>query len=169
MSAAAPLSVSARIGRLLAIVIVFVVLGPPIGALVLVGLVEGIGGYGEFDSSDRHWLTLLDLIAAVPVSYWYGTGPAALAALAIGIRQSFFGRATWPMALAVGLLVAIVVLDRSGGYPFGGRPTDQPFPASSAIVMLACTAATMLCWGLVRHWYVSPPAAPAERSMESAP
>jgi len=165
----APLSLAARLGRLIAIVIVFVVLGPPFGALVLVALVEGLAGLGGLDYSDRHWITVIDLIYAVPVSYWFGTGPAALAALAIGIRQAFFGRATWPMALAVGLVVAVVVLERSGGYPFGGAPSvDQPFPASSAIVMLACTVATMACWVLVRHWSVAPPSASDRASVESA-
>jgi hypothetical protein len=165
------MSVAARLGRLMAVVIVFVVIGPPVGALVLVGLVEstGIYGYGELDRSDRSWVTIFDLIYAVPVSYWVGAAPAAAAALAIGIRQAFFGRATWPMALATGLIVGIVVLDRSGRQPFADLTGDHPFPASSAIVVLACLAATMVCWVLVRPWYVAPRPAAERSSMESTP
>jgi hypothetical protein len=165
------MSVGARIGRLIAIVIVFVVIAPPVGALVLVGLVEGLDryGYGELDGSDRNWVTLVDLVLAVPVSYWYGTAPAAAAGLVIGIRQSFFGRATWPLPLATGFIVALVVLERSGRHPFTVMPDDRSFPAS-AIVMLACLVATMVCWGLVRSWYVAAPGAALKRpTMESAP
>jgi hypothetical protein len=151
------MSVGARIGRLIAVVIVFVVVGPPLGALVLVGLVEGLAQhYQDLDSSDRHFVTLIDLIIAVPVSYWYGTMPALAAALVIGVRQAFFGRATWPMALATGLVVSLVVLDRSGAHPFSARPLDGAFPSSASIVIIACLVATMACWGLVRHWYVAP-------------
>jgi len=165
------MSVGARIGRLIAVVIVFVLIGPPVGALVLVVLVESLGqyGYGDVDGFDRSWLTLLDLVLAVPVSYWYGTVPAAAAGLVIGIRQAFFGRATWPLPLATGFIVALVVLERSGQHPFA-MPDDRSFPAS-AIVMLACLVATMACWGLVRSWYVAAAPRPAMKrsSMEPAP
>jgi hypothetical protein len=165
------MSVGARIGRLIAVVIVFVVIGPPVGAIVLVGLVEGLDRYGypDLEGLDRHWVTLFDLILAVPVSYWYGTMPAAAAGLVIGVRQVFFGRATWPMALATGFVVALAVLDRSGQHPFAAMPGNRSFPAS-AIVMLACLVATMACWGLVRNWYVAAPRSSLQRSpMEPAP
>jgi hypothetical protein len=164
------MSVAARIGRLIATVIVFVVIGPPVGALALVLLVESLGHYGNPDLGDfdRHWLTLLDLVLAVPVSYWYGTMPAAAAGLVIGIRQAFFGRATWPMALATGFIVALAVLARSGRHPFAAMADGRAFP-ESAIATLACLVATMACWGLVRGWHVAAPRALKHSSMESAP
>jgi hypothetical protein len=164
------MSIAARIGRLLAVVIVFVVIGPPLGALVLVALVEGLGQrYQELDSSDRNFVTLIDLIVAVPVSYWYGTMPALAAALVIGVRQAFFGRATWPMVLATGLVASLIVLDRSGALPFAARPQDGAFPSSASIVILACMIATMACWGLVRHWCVAPRPALQRPSAGAAP
>jgi len=165
------MSVGARIGRFIAVVIVFVVIGPPVGALALVLLVESLGHYGnpDIEGFDRHWVTLLDLVLAVPVSYWYGTMPAAAAALVIGIRQAFFGRATWPMALATGFIVALAVLARSGQRPVAAMAEGRAFP-ESAIVMLACLVATMVCWGLVRGWYVAAPRRSLEHSsLEPAP
>jgi len=156
-------SPAARIGRLIAVVLVFVVLGPPLGAVIFVAIVAGIGmplwDVAGPDPAWRSWLTLLGLVYAVPVSYFFGTVPAAVAGLVIGITQSFIGRAGWPLALGTGLVVAIVVLERSGQGSFAATPDQSPFPEAPAIVILACLIPTMLCWGLVRGWYFTPPSA----------
>ena len=168
MSGAIPAkpSAAARIGRLIAIVLVFVVLAPLIGALIWIVLVAGIGALPELDLSDpdSHWVTLLVLIYAVPMSYYFGAAPAAVAGLVIGVTQSFIGRAGWPLALGTGLLVAIVVLERSGAGSYSGTNDQSPFPEYSAVMILACLVSTLLCWSLVRSWYFAPPA-----SMDAAP
>jgi hypothetical protein len=153
-------SAAARIGRLIAIVLVFVVLAPLIGALIWVALVAGIGLAPDLDvaEADRHWLTLLGLIYAVPMSYYFGATPAAAAGLVIGVTQAFVGRAGWPLALGTALVVAITVLERSGQLNSLGAPDQSPFPEYPAIMVLTCLVPTMLCWGLVRGWYFPPPA-----------
>ncbi|HEV3374039.1 MAG TPA: hypothetical protein VG145_15955 [Xanthobacteraceae bacterium] len=152
-------SAAARIGRLVAIVLVFVALAPLIGALMWVALVAGIGLPTDFDVADpdRHWLTLLGLIYAVPISYYFGTAPAAAAGLVIGTTQAFVGRAGWPLALGTALVVAVAVLERSGQLPLLGAPDQSPFPEYPAIMILTCLVPTMLCWVLVRGWYFPPP------------
>jgi hypothetical protein len=159
-------SAAARIGRLIGIVLVFVVLGPPLGAVIWVAMVAGIGMPPEWDVAGPdpgwlNWLTLLGLVYAVPMSYFFGAGPAAAAGLAIGFWQSFIGRAGWPLALGSGLVVAIVVLERSGqgtfAGTFAGTPDQSPFPEYPAIMILACLIPTLLCWALVRSWYFAPP------------
>jgi hypothetical protein len=154
-------STAARIGRLIAIVLVFVVLAPLIGALIWVALVAGIGLRPDFDvaETDRHWLTWLGLIYAVPMSYYFGTAPAAGAGLVIGVTQAFVGRAGWPLALGTGLVAAIVVLERSGQGMLIASPGQNPFPEYPAVMILACLVPTLLCWGLVRNWYFAPPSA----------
>jgi hypothetical protein len=149
----------ARMGRLIAIVLVFVVLAPLIGALIWVALVAGIGLPQDFDATDpdRHWFTLLGLIYAVPMSYYFGTAPAAVAGLVIGATQAFVGRAGWPLALGTALAVAVAVLHRSGQLPLLGSPEQSPFPEYPAIMILTCLVPTMLCWVLVRGWYFAPP------------
>ena len=153
-------SAAARIWRLIAIVLVFVVLAPLIGALIWVALVAGIGLSPDFDGSDpdRHWVTLLGLIYAVPMSYYFGTAPAAAAGLVIGTTQAFFGRAGWPLALGTALVVAVAVLQRSGQLPLLAAPDQSPFPEYPAIMVLACLVPVMLCWVLVRGWYFPSPA-----------
>ncbi len=149
---------AARIGRLIAVVLVFLLLAPPIGALIWVALLVGIGLPPEWEATevDRHWATVLGLIYAVPMSYYFGAAPAAVGGLVIGFWQSFVGRAGWPLALGTGLLVAIAVLDRSGQRAFVATPDQSPFPEYSAVVILACLIPILLCWGLVRGWYVAP-------------
>jgi hypothetical protein len=160
VSAALPArpSPAARIGQLIAIVLVFVVLAPLIGAVIWVALVAGIGLPPEWEVAgpDRHWLTLLGLIYAVPMSYYFGAAPAAAAGLVIGVMQSFVGRAGWPLALGTGLVVAIVVLDRSGQGTLAETPDQSPFPEYPAVMILACLIPTLLCWALVRNWYFAP-------------
>jgi hypothetical protein len=154
-----PPSAAARIGRLIAIELVFVVLAPLIGALIWVVLVAGIGLPPDLDGSDpdRHWLTLLGLIYAVPMGYYFGTAPAAVAGLVIGVTQAFVGRVGWPLALGTALVVAVVALQRSGQLPLLGAPEQSPFPEYPAIMILTCLVPTMLCWALVRGWYFAPP------------
>jgi hypothetical protein len=152
-------SPAARIGRLIAIVLVFVVLAPPLGAVIWVGLLAVIGLPPDWEVAglDLHWLTLLGLIYAVPMSYYFGAAPAAAGGLVIGVTQSFIGRAGWPLALGTGLVVAIVVLERSREGSFAGAPDQNPFPEYPAVMILACLVPILLCWALVRDWHFVPP------------
>jgi len=153
-------SPAARIGRLIAIVLVFVVLAPPLGAVIWVGLLAVIGLPPDWDVAglDLHWLTLLGLIYAVPMSYYFGAAPAAAGGLVIGVTQSFIGRAGWPLALGTGLVVAVVVLERSREGSFAAAPDQNPFPEYPAVMILACLVPILLCWALVRDWHFVPPA-----------
>jgi len=45
-------------------------------------------------------------LLAAPIGYVYGATPAAVAGLAIGTKQAFFGRTTWPVALGVSLVAS---------------------------------------------------------------
>jgi hypothetical protein len=104
------------------------------------------------------WFTLLGLLYAVPMSYFFGAGPAAIAGLVIGLAQSFIGRAGWPLALGTGLVVAIVVLERSNDGSLPAAADRGAFSELSAIMMLACLISTLLCWALVRSWNFAPAA-----------
>jgi hypothetical protein len=152
--------VVARLVRLIAIALVFVVLAPPVGALIWVALVAGIGLSPDWNATDteRHWFTLLGLVYAVPMSYFVGSAPAGAAGLVIGFTQAFIGRAGWPLALVTALLAAMAVLERSGQLPLLRAPEQSPFPEYPAIMILACLIPTLLCWLLVRGWYFAPPA-----------
>ena len=160
MSASAGPSVGGRIGRLLATMLVFVVLGPPLGAVIWIGILAALSMPPQTDAADPSftWFTLLGLLYAVPMSYFFGAGPAAAAGLVVGLAQSFVGRAGWPLALGTGLVVGVVVLERSGEGALPAAPDQSAFPEYSAIMILACLVATLLCWSLVRTWNFTPAA-----------
>ena len=151
MSAARSVGPLARIGALLAVVLVFVVLGPPIGVFVWSLLIVDVDGLRQAA------IDPFDLMLMVPIGYVFGTAAAGAAGLALGIRQAFFGRATWPMAIGAGLLAGAVLLrDVEALDPnlrFRPHGLDGARLQLISILFLTCIIATMLCWALERSWY----------------
>jgi hypothetical protein len=140
-------SLGARIGRAIGIALFFVVAGPPIGGLVFLLFALTVGPIGKFDPV--YELTssppALLMITGVVVSYVFGAGPIAVAGLAIGIKQAFFGPTAWWVALGAGFAVGIVLVERMEE----GFDLDR----FEAVLMLACVVPIMLCWGMVRSWH----------------
>jgi hypothetical protein len=149
-------SAAVRISRLITIVLIFVLLGPPIGGVIW--LVLTAAGMGHPNTQVELFDGPVFVLFAAIFSYPFGAAPAALAGLAIGIKQAFFGRTTWPMALAIGLIDGTVLLEGLDGvYPSARALNVLPFPEYSAILILTCLVPTMLCWGLVRGPFFTPP------------
>jgi hypothetical protein len=147
--------VGARIGQVLAIVLVFVLIGPPVGTMVFMMLITLIGLHYQVDLQGLSWIALFSLIYALPIGYMIGIAPAAASGLAIGIRQAFYGRVAWWLALAVGIIVGV------GFQVLTGQPLVPAEGASGmreqgAVMVLTCLCATMVCWALVRGWHVVP-------------
>jgi hypothetical protein len=144
--------VSARLRRCLAIVLIFAVIGPPVGGLVVIygSEVARLRTAADFMAVTRKFADAFALVAGM--SYVLGTLPALTAGLLIGIRQAFYGAVTWTMALGIGLIVggafaiAVVMVARQSG-------EAHLFSAPSAVMVIACVVSTMVCWALVRLWY----------------
>jgi hypothetical protein len=136
---------SARIGRILSIMLVFLAFGPPIGGLVLF-IWKGLFQHG--------WSGLLS--GSVVLGYFLGALPAAFVGLTIGTWQVLVRPVSWFVALGVGIAAGLVI----------GLPQDRdlslapdPFPQfhDLPVIMLICVVPTMSCWCIVRTWYRSPP------------
>jgi hypothetical protein len=143
-----------RIGRLIEIVLIFVLLGPPIGFLVCLPLL--VISTGDPPSA------LFAVLFVAPLCYLYGTAPAAFAGAAIGIRQAFFGSTRWPMACAVGLIAGGVFLASVDAFDPGPAFQAQIFdgfavPLFPALAMSTCLIPTLVCWRLVRRPFFAPP------------
>ena len=78
-----------RVSRLLGIIFIFLLAGPPIGSLVyvLLGLAAWIQGTGSFH--------ILGALGVIGLSYVLGFLPAIVSGLIIGIAQSAIGRVPW--------------------------------------------------------------------------
>ena len=66
-----------RLRCLAAIVTIFVVFGPPVGALTFMLSIAVIGMGSNVDLIGLSWIGLFALIYAAPLSYFLGAGPAA--------------------------------------------------------------------------------------------
>lgn len=135
--------------RVFAITLVFVVAGPPVGAVAFMTSAALSGMIQGGDVSGLGWVALFALIYAVPFSYFFGIIPAAAAGLLVGIRQAYFGPATWPYMLGTGLLVGFGTL-----FLLGQQTTIDP-GSPVPIILATCLVPTFLCWLAVRGWHVA--------------
>lgn len=143
------------IGRRLTIVLkvlaVFVLFGPPIGALtVFLGI--GINGAIQSGSpSDVVVLTMFGLIYGVPVSYLIGATPAAISGLILGATAALHHVPGLLFALIVGTVVGVgmAVYAEGGSVPMPGDETAPDY-VFSVLLIAACIAATVLCWIIAR-------------------
>jgi hypothetical protein len=147
-------SLAARVWRAIAMVLVFVAAGSPIGGLAFMLLVAATyGSWGRVDPVFELIHSPLDLLLeSMFFGYWFGAGPTAVAGLAIGIKQAFFGPTTWWMALGMGFVAGVVLVEELGG----GFESDSDHVAHHAVLILTCVVAIMLCWRMVRNWYFAP-------------
>jgi hypothetical protein len=140
---------SSRLARVLGIVMVFVLLGPPVGAIVFMTTTALTGMAKGGDVSGLGWIALFALIYAAPFSYFVGIVPAAAAGLLMGIRQAYFGRASWAYAVAVGLVTGFGTLFLTG------QQLSIDNNASVPVILATCLIPTLVCWLVVRGWYTA--------------
>lgn len=134
--------------RLVAIVIVFGIVGPPVGAVIFMLAVALLGMNWKPDVSSMLLMTAFSLIYAAPLSYFIALPPAMTAGALIGLRLAFFGRMGWLLALAAALAVGglmEVVLGQTTMWSVG---EDVAPP----VLGITCAIATFVCWTIVRCW-----------------
>jgi len=134
------------------IVLVFMLVGPPIGALVFMLTVALTAMGPNVDLAGLFWVGLFAMIYAVPVSYLIGVGPAAISGVVIGVRQAFFGPLSWWAAALIGLAVG-VAMTVLAAQPLLPRAGGEDSPATVPVMLVTCLAATFACWTLVRAWH----------------
>jgi hypothetical protein len=141
---------STRIGRLAAIVLVFVLLGPLLGGTVFSVATATFGFGWNVDAHDALFIALFTWLFGAPIAYAVGFLPAVAAGLVIGIRQCFFGRAKLLFAIATGLAVgAAFLLVRW----LLDAPDKSYAPTFVPIGLATCLLPTIMCWAIVRRWY----------------
>ncbi len=144
-----------RLLRVVAVALVFVVVGPPVGGLVFMPAVALAALGSEAEMSSMLIITAFGLIYAVPFSYFIGALPAALTGCFVGAWLAFFGRMTLLPALATGAGAGFVMAslsDRELLFSATG-----PIDLRALPTMASCLAATVVCWLVVRGWYFSQP------------
>ncbi len=140
-------SMAARLLRVMAIMLVFMALGPAVGGVSLIMMIA-VAKMGV--TWDLTTVALFGLIYGVVFAYLAGIVPAAVAGLLIGLWQAFVGRVRWSLALSLGLLVGVAFMY----FVTHARPPDEQseFSELHVILILSCVLPTMVCWLLVRTW-----------------
>lgn len=142
--------------NLLKILTVFVLLGPPIGAIAFFA---GMGIYGASQTGDLAsllWVFLFGLIYGVPLSYFIGMIPAAIAGLILGALAVFHRTPGTLLSVATGIIVGLGVVYS------GGRPAipDSLESASDYVpaflLIVTCLVATVFCWAVARRTIANP-------------
>jgi hypothetical protein len=141
-----------RLALLLKVVGVYLLVGPPVGALVFFLSIALVGMGQKVDLAGLGWIGLFALFYGVPFSYLIGIGPAAVAGLVVGVRNAFFGPANWLFAGVTGLGVGIGLLIMSGQQIVPLTVRDTASPVSNAVMIVTCFVSTMICWRIVRDW-----------------
>jgi hypothetical protein len=147
-----PATLTERLLRALAVVAVFILLGPPLGALAFFLTIGAINlGHGVLPE-DLFTIGLFALIYGVPLSYMIGAAPAALAGLAVGSWQSCRGRVTFLGALLIGLLTGIGLAMFSETRVFPSASAEASELVIGGVLVATCLIPTVLCWLIVRRW-----------------
>jgi hypothetical protein len=152
VSASTSPNAGARIKRLLAILLIFVLVGPPVGALAFILTLRIVSIGTDVEFKYLTWVAMLSAIYLLPFSYLIGVWPAAAAGLLVGLWQAFKGPARWWVALAIGILVGIGFLVATG-QPIIHETEAGVAREQSTIMIVTCAATTMACWTIVRNWH----------------
>jgi hypothetical protein len=136
----------------LRIFLIFVLIGPLIGTIVIAVLLVIVNIWTGGISGPPGPFGALGIIIFGPVTGWsyiMGGIPAAIAGLIVAIKGVYFGGASGRFALGTGVSVGIalgtftVVVMHDAGY----------FALTlGATLMLS----TLACWRLVKHWFKVP-------------
>ena len=148
-------ALSQRLRRVFAVMLVFLLVGPPVGAMVFMLATAVVGLGAKTDLSSLLLVGAFSMIYAVPLSYLFGAGPAVVTGAVVGGWLAFLGRMTWPFAVLAGLVAGLGLLSMSGSSAFISQA--NPLDALAVPVMLAtCAVPTLICWAIVREWYLAP-------------
>jgi hypothetical protein len=127
-------------------VFVFVLLWPPLVAIVAVPPMFGLAIPADVSGAVR------DFFLALAAAYMVGANPAAVAGAALGVKEVRFGGAGWRFALAIGvgagigcLLIIEKVLDAD---------RDWKFELGFCVVAMF---ATLVCRSVVKTWVLARP------------
>jgi hypothetical protein len=129
------------------------VLGPPIGGVVFMALLQGVpwfaAGFAAPAPEVGNLLKSLPLL--VPLSYFIGGMAAGLAGLALAAYFAWGGRITvW--ACLVAALIYPALLAVSGVLAARGSPqTIPPVLLNAAMIAIASVSAALVCYVLLRN------------------
>jgi hypothetical protein len=136
----------AKLWNFILVVLIFVLVGPPVGAIVFLGMLAVWIGKSSDPGAIGAVFAFLTLYGVI-FSWFIGGLPAALTGLAFATWQTFVGHVRWTGAALVGLAAGLMVTLAAGDIA-----RDIGDPPMLPLYLLTCLAATMACWLMARSF-----------------
>lgn len=136
----------AKLWNFIIVVLIFLAIGPPVGAIVFLGMLAvwltktaDPGAVGSVFA----FLTIYGVI----FSWFIGGLPAILMGLFFAIWQTFVGRTRWAFAGGAGIVAGLLLALAAGDIA-----RDIGDPPVIPIYLVTCFCATLACWLLARSF-----------------
>lgn len=136
----------AKLWNFFVVVLIFVLVGPPVGAIVFLGMLAVWIAKGSDPGAIGSVFAFLTLYGII-FSWFIGGLPAALTGLAFATWQTFAGPVRWTAAALVGLAAGLLVALAAGDIA-----RDIGDPPMLPLYLVTCLAATMACWLMARSF-----------------
>jgi hypothetical protein len=136
----------AKLWNAFVVVLIFVLVGPPVGAIVFLGMLAVWLAKGSDPAAIGSVFAFLTLYGVI-FSWFIGGLPAALTGLAFAFWQTFVGHVRWAAAALIGLAAGFLVALAAGDIA-----RDIGDPPMLPLYLVTCFAATMTCWLMARSF-----------------
>jgi hypothetical protein len=143
-------SVLRRLWSVVPVLVIFLIVGPPVGAVTFFLVIAAFGLAGQCEPEGFGWIGLFAVIYGAPLSYVFGSLPALAAGTIIAIRRTYGTSVSLAFAALTGVGVG------AGMQTLTSQPLLLPngaalrIPVATAAVIGACLGATLVCNGIVR-------------------
>ena len=142
---------------LVATIVIFIVLGPPIGWLMIAVCLAGlfVSGIGTYHSVSQALINFFGAVGAgFLLSYFLGVVPALIAGLAVGFGQVMVRSFGFFHIVVTGIAVGLLVVWKPALMLLSAKEIEglhSSLPRMGTAVAL-CLIATIACWCIARWW-----------------
>lgn len=136
----------AKLWNFFVIVMIFLLVGPPVGAIVFLAMLAVWIAKGSDPAAVASVFAFMTLYGLI-FSWFIGGLPAFVTGLFFAIWQTFFGRARWTLAAVVGIVVGLCL-----AIVLGDIAREIGDPPMLPLYLVTCFAATMACWLMARSF-----------------
>lgn len=136
----------AKLWNFFVVVLIFVLVGPPVGAIAFLAMLAVWLGKNSDPAAIGSVFAFLTLYGLI-FSWFIGGLPALLTGLCFATWQTFIGRVRWALAAFGGIVAGLILVVVAGDIA-----RDIGDPPMLPLYLITCFAATMACWLLARSF-----------------
>jgi len=141
-----------RLAVLLKVLTVFLIMGPPVGALTFIVGMSVYGASQTGNIADILSFSLFGLIYVLPLIYLVGIAPAAVIGLILGATAALHHVPGLLFSIATGFLIGLWSVYAGGSsIPLPSAETISDY-VSVVLLMTAYLVPTVLCWIVARFF-----------------